>query len=100
MPFSIPRREPVVVFNHPSIADAQAPRHSYHSPEVALEQFVGSWLASCALARSPLRGRSNRHHQVNQDRRDRALGAAKLGACYGTEAGRVKARTEAFRPGE
>ena len=80
MPFSVLRREPVVVLNHPSIADARAPRRSYHSPVEALEQFVGSWLASCALERSPLRGSSNRHLSRNQGRSDRALGAAKLGA--------------------
>ena len=30
MPFSVLLREPVVVLNHSSIADAQAPRRSYH----------------------------------------------------------------------
>jgi hypothetical protein len=62
MPFGVLRREPVVVLNHSSIPipDAQAPRRSYHSPVEALQQFAGSWLASCALERSPPRGSSNR----------------------------------------
>jgi hypothetical protein len=77
MRFSVLRRELMVVLNHPSIADAQASRRSYHSPVKALEQFAGSWLASCALERSSLRGSSNRHLSRARGRSDSSIGGSK-----------------------
>jgi hypothetical protein len=65
MPFSVLRREPVVVLNHPSIADAQAPRRSFASMTL-----TGSGTPLQAKGIEPcIPGRKSRTEPIKYDKR-------------------------------
>jgi transposase len=65
MPFSVLRREPVVVLNHPSIADAQAPRRSF-----AAMTLTGSGTPLQAKGIEPcIPGRKSRTEPIKYDKR-------------------------------